>query len=134
MRPILLLLTLACVQGSGQIVVKINEAPPVTISSGDLAKMPRHSAVLNDHGKQIEYEGVLLDDVLAKGGVDFGKELRGKQLSTYVAALASDGYEVVYALAEFDPTVVDSDIIVADKRGGRTLASNERAAADHRAS
>ena len=125
MRPILLLLTLACVQGSGQIVLRINDASPVKISSADFVKLPRHTAVLNNHGKQIEYEGVLLHDVLAKGGIDFDKELRGKQLSTYVAALASDGYEVVYALAEFDPSVMDSDIIVADKREGQALAANE---------
>jgi hypothetical protein len=81
--------------------------------------------VLNDHGTQISYEGVLLHDVLAQGGVDFGKELRGKQLSTYVAAVANDGYEVVYALAEFDPTVMDSGIIVADKRDGQPLSAKE---------
>lgn len=125
MRPILLLFTFACLQGSAQITLRINNAPPVTISAADLAKLPRHTAVLDNHGKQIGYEGVLLHDVLAQGGIDFGTELRGKQLSTYVAALASDGYEVVYALAEFDPTVMDSGIIVADKREGQPLAANE---------
>ncbi|HEX4230083.1 MAG TPA: hypothetical protein VHZ07_15520 [Bryobacteraceae bacterium] len=125
MRPILLLFTFACLQGSAQIILRINNAPPVTISAADLAKLPRHTAVLDNHGKQIAYEGVLLHDVLAQGGIDFGKELRGKQLSTYVAALASDGYEVVYALAEFDPTVMDSGIIVADRREGQSLAASE---------
>jgi hypothetical protein len=121
------LLVTAGLQASGQIVVKINDAPPVTISAADLAKMTRHAAVMIDHGKPVSYEGVLLHDVLAQGGVDFGKELHGKQLSSYVAALASDGYEVVYALAEFDPTVMDSGIIVADKREGQGLAGNEGA-------
>jgi hypothetical protein len=125
MRPILLLLAFACAHASAQIVLRINDAPPVTIAASDIAKMPRHTAVLNDHGKQINYEGVLLHDVLAKGGVDFGGGLRGKQLSSYVAALASDGYEVVYALAEFDPTVMDSDLIVADKREGQALSASE---------
>jgi hypothetical protein len=105
--------------------VRVNDAAPVTVSAEDLAKLPRQTALLNDHGKQISYEGVLLHDILARGGVDFGKELRGKQLSTYIAALATDGYEVVYALAEFDPTVMDSGIIVADKRDGQPLANNE---------
>ncbi len=105
--------------------MRINDAAPVTIAAGDFVKLPRHTAVLNDHGKQISYEGALVHDVLAQGGIDFGKGLRGKQLSSYVAASASDGYEVVYALAEFDPTVVDSGIIVADKREGQPLAANE---------
>lgn len=105
--------------------MRINDAPPVTIAASDMAQLPRHTAVLNDHGKQINYQGVLLHDVLAKGGVDFGSGLRGNQLSSYVAALASDGYEVVYSLAEFDPTVVDSNIIVADKREGQPLSAGE---------
>jgi hypothetical protein len=105
--------------------MRINDAPRVTITALDVAQLPRHTAVLNDHGKQINYEGVLLHDVLAKGGVDFGSGLRGSQLSSYVAAFASDGYEVVYALAEFDPTVVDSNIIVADKREGQPLSAAE---------
>jgi hypothetical protein len=125
MRPVLLLLALACAPAFAQIAVRINDAPPVTIAAADFAKLPRHTAVLNDRGKQINYEGVLLQDVLARAGVDFGSGMRGKQLSTYVAALASDGYEVVYALAELDPTIADSGMIVADKREGQPLAASE---------
>ena len=112
-------------QVSGQIVVRVNDAAPVTVTAKDFAKLPRHTAVLNDHGKQITYEGALLHDLLEKGGIDFGSGLRGRQLSSFVAALASDGYEAVYALAEFDPTIVDSGIIVADKRDGQFLAASE---------
>lgn len=125
MRRLLLVLALACAQASAQIVLRINDAPPINIAATDFAKLPRHAAVLNDHGKQISYEGVLLHDLLAQNGVDFAKGLHGKQLSSYVAALASDGYQVVYALAEFDPTVVDSGIIVADKREGQPLGASE---------
>jgi Oxidoreductase molybdopterin binding domain len=125
MRAIFLVITFAALQASGQIVLRINDAAPVTIATAEMGKLPRHTAVLNDHGKQISYEGVLLHDVLAQGGVDFGEGIRGKQLSTYVAALASDGYEVVYVLAEVDPTIRDSDIIVADKREGQPLGANE---------
>jgi len=48
-----------------------------------------------------------------------------RQLSTVVEALAIDGYEVVFALADFDPTIADSDIIVADKREGQSLDAKE---------
>lgn len=125
MCRILILLVFAFVQASGQILVRINDGPKIEIAAVDLAKLAPHTAVLNDHGKQISYQGPLLHDVLALGGIDFGNELRGKQLSSYVAAFASDGYEVVYALAEFDPTVMDSGIVVADKREGQPLAANE---------
>ena len=130
MRLILICLLFTCVEASGQIVLRIDGKPPVTISAAEFAKLPRHTATLNDHGKQIKYEGALLHDVVAQGGIDFGKELRGKQLSTYVAALASDGYEVVFALGEFDPTIMDSEIIVADQREGQPLQAGGGAAED----
>jgi hypothetical protein len=122
---VLLLLAFACAHASAQLAVRINDAAPVAVSAADFAKLPRHTAVLNDHGKQIGYEGVLLYDVLSRAGVDFGSGMRGKQLTTYVAALAADGYEVVYALAELDPTIEDSGIVIADKREGQALAANE---------
>src|SRR5579875_3154435 len=125
MRLILTCLVFICGHASGQMMLRINDAPPVNVTAKDLANLPRHAAVLNDHGKEISYEGVLMRDVLALGGIDFNKGLRGKQLSSYVAAFANDGYEVVYALAEFDPTVMDSGIILADKREGQTLAAGE---------
>lgn len=118
-------------QASGQagappeLVMRIYDGPVQTKHAEDLAKLPRHNVVLNDHGKQVHYEGPLLHDVLAGAGVSFGKQLHGKQLSSYVAAFARDGYEVVYALADFDPTVVDSDVILADKREGQPIDSHE---------
>jgi hypothetical protein len=125
MRSILLCFLFAGIQASGQIVLKVNEAAPVTMSAADFSKLPRHTATLTEHGKQSTYDGVLLHDVLAKAGLEFGKELKGKQLSSYVAAMASDGYEVVYALAEMDDTVVESGIIVADKKDGQPLDAHE---------
>jgi hypothetical protein len=125
MRLLLFCLLATCLNVSGQVVLRINNIAAVTISADDLAKLPRHTAVINFHGKQTTYEGPLLHDVLAKGGIDFGKELKGAQLSTYVSALANDGYQVVFALAEFDPTVMDSGIILADKGNGQPLAAND---------
>jgi hypothetical protein len=125
MRLAVVYVVCACLQASGQVVFRINDGPAISIAAAQLAKLPRHTASLNDHGKQVGYEGVRMRDALALGGVDFGKGLRGKQLSTYVVAIASDGYEVVYALSDFDATITDSSIIVADKREGQPLASNE---------
>jgi hypothetical protein len=129
MRTILLGFLVACLQVSGQLAVRVGDPPAVTVSEADLAKLPRHSAVMTDHGKQVRCEGVLMHDLLAQAGVDFGKELHGKQLSSYVAAVASDDYEVVYALAEFDPTIMDSGIIVAEMR--RPVASRKARTVAH---
>ena len=125
MRPIVICLLLACGQAVSQVVVRVNDAKPVPLDANTLAELPRQSAVLEDHGKQVRYEGVLLHDVLVRSGVDFGKGLRGKQLSTYVMGIGNDGYRVVYALADFDPSITNAAIIVADKRDGKPLDANE---------
>jgi hypothetical protein len=52
----------------------INDAPPVTIRAADLAKLTQHTAVLNGHGKQVTYEGVLVEDLLVKAGIDFSRK------------------------------------------------------------
>lgn len=125
MPLILFLLVFASEQVSSQIIVRVNDARPVKLEGSNLAELPRQTAVLKDHGRQIKYEGVLLQDVLAHNGVDFGKGLRGNQLSSYVVAIGTDGYQVVYSLADFDPTITNSAIILADKRDGRPLGANE---------
>jgi hypothetical protein len=61
--------------------VRVNDAKPVNVETASLTELPRHVAMLQDHGKQVKYEGVLLHDVLVHSGVDFGKGIRGKQLS-----------------------------------------------------
>jgi hypothetical protein len=125
MRPIFICLLLALGQASSQVVVRVNDAKPVPLDVKTLAELPRQSVVLQDHGKSASYEGVLMHDVLVRGGVDFGKGLRGKQLSTYVTVIGADGYTVVYALADFDPSITNSAIILADKRDGKPLDPNE---------
>ena len=125
MRPIAICLLLSCGQLSSEVVVRVNDANPVLLDAKTLAELPRQRAVLQDHGRPANYEGVLLHDVLVRSGVDFGNGLRGKQLSTYVTGIGSDGYIVVYALADFDPSITNSAIILADKRDGKPLDSNE---------
>lgn len=125
MRLIAICLLCACAQAFSQVIVRVNDTKPVELDAHTLAELPRQTAVLQDHGKQVNYEGVLLHDVLVRSGMDFGKGLRGKLLSSYVIATGSDGYQVVYALADFDPSITNSAIILADKREGKPLDANE---------
>ena len=100
-------------------VVQVEGKPALTVTASDLAAMPRHTVTANQHGKQIQYEGVYIRDVLAKAGVPFGNELKGKRLSSYVLATAHDGYAVVYTLAEMDPDFTEGDLLISDKVGGQ---------------
>jgi len=96
---------------------------PLTLTKTDLARFPRTSVTVKAEGsdEQATYEGVLLYDILKEAGAPLGKQLMGKALATYVLAEARDGYQVVYALPEFDPSFTDNKIIVADTINGKPL-------------
>ena len=110
---------------AAKLTVRVGEKPEMTLSDDDLAKMPRHNVTVNEHGKQVEYEGVLLHDVLERAGAPFGKQLRGKALSNYVLATASDGYAVVYTLTEMETDFSDGDLLLADKTKGQPLPAEQ---------
>jgi DMSO/TMAO reductase YedYZ molybdopterin-dependent catalytic subunit len=93
----------------------------LTLTADDLAKMPRASVRTTNNGMETVYEGVWLHDILKRAGVPQGSELRGKALAGYVLAEAQDGYEVVFSLAELDPSFIDSQILLADTANGKPL-------------
>jgi DMSO/TMAO reductase YedYZ molybdopterin-dependent catalytic subunit len=89
--------------------------------------MPRKTlSVVNPHDKKKEtYEGVLLEDLLTKAGVPQGEQLRGTSMATYVIAEATDGYRVVFSLAELDSGILESEVIVADTVDGAPLSAQQ---------
>jgi DMSO/TMAO reductase YedYZ molybdopterin-dependent catalytic subunit len=100
---------------------------PLVLTLADLKNMPRKKlSVVNPHDKKTEaYEGVLLEDLLRKAGVPQGDNLRGPSMAIYVLAEASDGYRVVFSLAELDSGIIESDVIVADTMDGAPLGANQ---------
>jgi DMSO/TMAO reductase YedYZ molybdopterin-dependent catalytic subunit len=95
---------------------------PLQLKMEDLAKMPRQTASVKEQdGSAVNYEGVLLRELLVRAGAPLGKDLRGKALATYILAKAHDGYQVVFGLGEIDPAFGDEPILVADKRDGKPL-------------
>ena len=101
---------------------------PLKLSRVDFAKLPRKKVRAKDHGgKESEFEGAALVDVLSLVGVKFGEHLRGTSLALYLVVEAADGYKAVFALPELDPAYTDRVIILADHRDGKPLAGNEGA-------
>jgi len=98
---------------------------PLTLTLADLKSMPRTIlAVTNQHeGKSETYEGVLLEELLRKAGAPHGDQLRGQLMTTYVVAAASDGYKVVFAMAELDSDFMSSQVLVADTVDGAPIDS-----------
>lgn len=95
---------------------------PLELSLSDLAGMPRKEAVLKDkEGKPFTYSGVPLPEILAKAGIPSGKEVHGANLSKYLLVRCTDGYRVLFSLAELDLSVTDKNVIIADKINGEPL-------------
>ena len=108
--------------GPSSLTINGDIQAPLTLSADDLAKMPRETAsVLEQDGTKVEYEGVALREILKRAGAPLGNQLRGKALSSYILAKAHDGYQVLFALAEVDAAFGNEQIVVADKRDGKSL-------------
>jgi DMSO/TMAO reductase YedYZ molybdopterin-dependent catalytic subunit len=105
---------------TAQLKVSGAVSTPLTLTAADLKNIPRTTLqVSNSHEKKSEtYEGVLLEELLKKAGAPHGEQLRGQLMTTYVVAEASDGYRVVFALAELDSDFVNSEVLVADTVDG----------------
>jgi len=99
---------------------------PLKLTAADLAKLPQRNVRAQGHdGKEAEFAGVPLVEVLKLAGVKFGEHLRGKNLALYLVVEAADGYRAVYALPELDPAYTDKIILLADKRAGKPLDEKE---------
>ena len=96
------------------------------LTAEDLAKLPRQTVTLPDEpGTTIEFQGVLLSDVVEHCGVKLGKEVRGPRVASYILVEATDGYRVVLAIAEVDPATTDKVVLLADQRDGAALGERE---------
>ena len=77
---------------------------PLKLSIKELSNLISSAVNAKDRdGKEHIFKGVMLWTILDSAGVTLGKDLRGENLAKYVLVKASDGYEVVFSLAEIDP-------------------------------
>ena len=111
-------------QSDATLVVGGDIARPLMISAADLKTMPRTTVQLPERDGTVKYSGVLLADMLTRAGAPLGRDLSGPALATYVLATAKDGYQVVFSVAELDPAISSSDVIVADTADGQPLLDN----------
>jgi hypothetical protein len=96
------------------------------LTQSDISALARTTVKVTDHdGKPAEYEGVPLGTLLESQGVKLGKALRGDRAASYLLFEAKDGYHVVLALAEADPTTSGKVVLLADKKDGQPLPKNE---------
>lgn len=101
-------------------------AKTLTLSPSELAALPHTTVtVFNGHSKGNEtYSGVPLITLLGKLGVPQGEAVRKELFMTGVVAQGTDGYKVLYSIAEVDPTVHTGQILIADSLDGKPIGAD----------
>jgi DMSO/TMAO reductase YedYZ molybdopterin-dependent catalytic subunit len=108
------------------LVVKTIDGRVLKLGLQDFAKLPQAHVTVTDHdGKKHEYDGVSLRDVLTGADVPTGDGLRGKEMADYIVAEGSDGYRVVFSVAELDPAFSNTQVIVATRVDGQPLSAHD---------
>ena len=116
-------ITSSFAQGKLRVAGEVKQALEFTLD--DLAKMPQKEAKLTDKdGKVHTYQGVSILDILQQAGVPSGKDLRGEHLSKYLLVKCKDSYQVLFSLAELDPSIADKNVILAYQIDGEKLAAD----------
>jgi DMSO/TMAO reductase YedYZ molybdopterin-dependent catalytic subunit len=113
--------------GSAVLLSVAGEVPhPLKLTAEEFAQLPRRTVRATDReGKEAEFEGVAVFEILQRSGLKLGNELRGPALAQYLLVQAADGYRAVFALPEIDPACTDRTILLADRRDGKPLAAQE---------
>ncbi|MBA4851330.1 molybdopterin-dependent oxidoreductase [Emticicia sp. BO119] len=99
---------------------------PLELKKEDLASYKQQTyKTKGKEGKEHEYKGVALVEVLEKAGVTLGGKLRGENLAKAVLVKAADGYEVVYSLPELDPEFTTNVVLLVTEKDGAPLPTGE---------
>ena len=108
-----------CVKVSGQGI------QPRQYCAKELDAFPRINAVLKDHdGKETSYSGYPLQTLLARAGVASGKQLHGSNMAQYLLVKCTDGYQVLFSLAELDSSFTNRVPVLADRINGKPLPAD----------
>ena len=97
----------------------------VTLTAADLDNLPQQTVKTADHGTPVTFEGVLLNDVLAKVATPAGADFNKTVASHFVVAEARDEYRAIFSWAEIDPTFTDRKIYIVTRRDGKPLSDKD---------
>jgi DMSO/TMAO reductase YedYZ molybdopterin-dependent catalytic subunit len=120
-----LLLSGICASTVRSQVTVVVDGTPKTIAARVLQQLPRDTATMLFHEQPpVRYEGVSLAAVLREAGVRTDS-LHGPALATRLVIEASDGYRIVLALSDLDPSLGGKRVLLADRVDGKPLPADE---------
>lgn len=123
-----LLLLLTCITLKAQKpIVRIGGevGKPYELDKGQLAQMKQVTMkVKSKDNQEFQYTGVALYDILTKAEAFPDARMSARSLTKYILVTAADGYQVVLALAEVDPSITDKTVLLATSMDGEELPAN----------
>ena len=105
----------------GTISVSRPDGSRLELSGEQLRVLPRTRFEATAHDKTAQFEGSDLRELLRAAGIDTGAPLRGPLLRRVITVRASDGYVVVFALAEIDASIGARKVFLVDRQDGAAL-------------
>jgi len=97
----------------------------MTLTSAELADLPRGEASLHEGDAATLYQGPTLTSILRAAGVPVGPLAHGAPLHAYILVRGADGYKVTLSLAEAEPEFRKGPIVLADHKAGAPLDARE---------
>lgn len=110
-------------QSGAPLVVVAPDGRETTLTAESIAALARVDGQATAHGHAFAYAGPTLREVLRLAGVQTDS-LRGPQLRRVVKVVAADGYAVVLALSDLDPSIGARRVILVDAEDGRPLPAD----------
>ena len=120
-----LVMLLASLAQCQQLTVQTEGGKPTVLARVDIEALPHIKVTASVSGTSTTFEGVALEAVLERAGVEFGQTLKGKRLASCLLVEAADGYRVVIALPELDPAFTDKQVVLAFLKDGKPLDDKE---------
>ncbi len=108
-----------------QLTIQTENGKPTVLTRADIEALPHVKVSTSASGASATFEGVALEAVLEKAGVEFGSSLKGNRLASCLLAGAADNYRVVIALPELDPAFTDKQVVLAFLKDGKALDEKE---------
>jgi hypothetical protein len=114
-------------QPQGSTIDLVVPAQPVTVLDlAALSKLAQVQVTAATHDETPSlWQGVALFDVLRQADTALDKPLRGPLLASFVRVTATDGYQVVFSVAELNADFGHTQVILVDRHDGKPLTAED---------
>lgn len=125
LRLTFVLLLFVAAMSAQSLKVTTSDGNTTTFSAEDLASFAHVVVDVQDHGTPAQFQGIPLVALLQKAGLKFDAKSHVPAISDVIIVEASDGYKASFAIAEIDPSISSSQVVLADKSDGKPLDAKQ---------